>query len=305
MNVGILLRYYRKLKNITQTELAESAEINEKYYSKIERDENNPTYTVLSKIVNALDMKMMQLAIASDDYCAYDYIFYPMDIKDGILIREVPPRFVAEVSFENRVHNVYIACSVKLSSLISIENSKVNLQKISSNSKYQYALFTLDHNSVKIIVDLNSVNKMFYELYCLGVLSGYYWYGIGKAEIVCENYKTDYFFPQENMIIENKTIISESEISQYPIESSNRYKMQFAKIEEMLKKSYFVRMNFFILTPWTTKIIFEKEYENTVLELKEKGLKVFYYYLYYEKDVLKVQEVNLSKNKDIYDIVFA
>ena len=48
MNIGLLLRYYRKLQNLSQSDLAERANINEKYYSKIERDENNPTYSVVT-----------------------------------------------------------------------------------------------------------------------------------------------------------------------------------------------------------------------------------------------------------------
>lgn len=36
MNIGLLLRYYRKLQNLSQNDLAERADINEKYYSKIE-----------------------------------------------------------------------------------------------------------------------------------------------------------------------------------------------------------------------------------------------------------------------------
>lgn len=83
-----LLRYYRKLQNLSQSDLAERANINEKYYSKIERDENNPTYSVVNKIVNALEMKMTQLSIATDGYCNFDYIFFQWKWKMVCLLRK-------------------------------------------------------------------------------------------------------------------------------------------------------------------------------------------------------------------------
>ena len=150
MNIGLLLRYYRKLQNLSQSDLAERANINEKYYSKIERDENNPTYSVVNKIVNALEMKMTQLSIATDGYCNFDYIFFPMEMENGVFIKEIPPRFVAEVYYKNKIEQVYVASSVKLTNLISLENRKVNLQRIEGDSKFVHSLFSLDHNSVKI-----------------------------------------------------------------------------------------------------------------------------------------------------------
>ena len=80
----------------------------------------------------------------------------------------------------------------------------------------------MDHNSVKIILNLNIINKIFYELYCLGTLSGYHWYGAGKQEITCDDYKTDYFFEQEKIIVENKTIISDEESCDYPVENCSK-----------------------------------------------------------------------------------
>lgn len=306
MNVGILLRYYRKLKNLSQTELAESAEINEKYYSRLERDENNPTYHVLEKIVNALNMKMMQLAIATEEYCGFDYIFFPTDVKVGTFIKEVPPRFVAEVNCNNKILQVYIASSVKLSSLIPLENSRVNLQRIVGKSKYEYSLFALDYNNVKIILDLNVVNKMFYELYCTGTLEGYNWYGEGISEIVCNHYKTDYYFEQEKILVENKTIISGEAFCKYPVESAVRFEQQLSKLEDLLNEGYMVRLNFFILTPWTNKIKFKDEIFHAITKLQQKGMKVFLYYMYYEKEILKTVRMRIVKNKeeDYHDILF-
>ena len=304
MNIGLLLRYYRKLQNLSQSDLAERADINEKYYSKIERDENNPTYSVVNKIVNALEMKMTQLSIATDGYCNFDYIFFPIEMENGVFIKEIPPRFVAEVYYKNKIEQVYVASSVKLTNLISLENRKVNLQRIEGDSKFVHSLFSLDHNSVKIILNLNIINKIFYELYCLGTLSGYHWYGAGKQEITCDDYKADYFFEQEKIIVENKTIISEEESCDYPVEKAQRYEEQFRKIEKLIKRDYTVRMNFFILSPWTNKIKFKDDFFRKLKKLKNEGMKVFFYYLCYEKEILKVTRAKLVLKDNYYDIVF-
>lgn len=305
MNIGMLLRYYRKLKNLSQNELAELADINEKYYSKIERDENNPTYVVLKRIVNALDMKMTQFSIAADDYCYFDYLFFPENTKDGIFVSEVPSRFVAKVKCNNNLIEVHVASSLNLSKLINLGKSKVNLMKIEENSKFGYSLFSLDHNTIKIILNLNVVNKLFYELYCTGMLSGYHWYGIGKPEFTCLNYKTDLYFEQEKLVIENKALISQSASCNYPTENIQCVMEQLSKIDEIIENGYNVRLNVFILTPWTNKVFFEHGFLNLVENLIAKGMKEFVYYMYYEKDVLRVQRAVLEKiDDDYYNIKF-
>lgn len=84
-----------------------------------------------------------------------------MEMENGVFIKEIPPRFVAEVYYKNKIEQVYVASSVKLTNLISLENRKVNLQRIEGDSKFVHSLFSLDHNSVKIILNLNIINKIF------------------------------------------------------------------------------------------------------------------------------------------------
>lgn len=61
MNIGIALKYYRKLNNQTQNKIAEMADVNEKYYGKIERNESSPTVDILEKICLALGVGMPQV----------------------------------------------------------------------------------------------------------------------------------------------------------------------------------------------------------------------------------------------------
>lgn len=61
MNIGIALKYYRKIGKLTQAQVAENADINEKYYGEIERNESSPTVNKLEKISNALGISIQQI----------------------------------------------------------------------------------------------------------------------------------------------------------------------------------------------------------------------------------------------------
>lgn len=54
---GKKLRNVREQRKFTQKEVAESAGITTSYYARIERGEENPTYTVIKNICKALKVK--------------------------------------------------------------------------------------------------------------------------------------------------------------------------------------------------------------------------------------------------------
>lgn len=62
MNIGTALRYYRTISCMTQNQVAEEADINEKYYGEIERNQSSPTVERLEKICQALGVSMYQIA---------------------------------------------------------------------------------------------------------------------------------------------------------------------------------------------------------------------------------------------------
>jgi transcriptional regulator with XRE-family HTH domain len=61
MNVGNALKYYRKLSEMTQVQVAETAGINDKYYGEIERGESSPTIDRLELISYSLGVDIQQL----------------------------------------------------------------------------------------------------------------------------------------------------------------------------------------------------------------------------------------------------
>lgn len=54
--IGQKIREFRKLKNLTQFELAEKVGLNEKQISRIEMGLNYPTYLTFVKLVDVLDI---------------------------------------------------------------------------------------------------------------------------------------------------------------------------------------------------------------------------------------------------------
>ena len=60
---GKKLQQIRRVKNLTQSELAEKAGINEKHISKIETGVYFPTYNTLSKILKALDIDIKDMGL--------------------------------------------------------------------------------------------------------------------------------------------------------------------------------------------------------------------------------------------------
>lgn len=61
MNVGLMLRYYRMMYKMTQSEVAELSGINEKYLGRIERNESVPTVDKVEQLCRAFDIRVSDL----------------------------------------------------------------------------------------------------------------------------------------------------------------------------------------------------------------------------------------------------
>ena len=58
--LGEKLRTFRKIKKLTQFQLAEKAGLNEKQISRIEAGQNYPTYTTFAKLIEILDIEISE-----------------------------------------------------------------------------------------------------------------------------------------------------------------------------------------------------------------------------------------------------
>ena len=63
MNIGRLIKYYRTLHRLTQSEVAELSGINEKYLGRLERGESVPTIDKLEQICMAFDIRLCDMLV--------------------------------------------------------------------------------------------------------------------------------------------------------------------------------------------------------------------------------------------------
>ena len=59
--LGKKIKDARKLKGLTQSDVAEKADTSANYFAQIERGEVNPSYTLLQAIAKALKIKLTDL----------------------------------------------------------------------------------------------------------------------------------------------------------------------------------------------------------------------------------------------------
>lgn len=67
MEIGRIIKYYRALHNLTQSDVAELSGINEKYLGRIERDESVPTIDKVEQLCFAFDIRLSDLLMISPD----------------------------------------------------------------------------------------------------------------------------------------------------------------------------------------------------------------------------------------------
>jgi transcriptional regulator with XRE-family HTH domain len=68
--LGIIIRQYRKNKNLSQEVLSGLANIDRSHLSKIELGKRSPTVAALSKIANAMDIKASDILRAAEEVAA-------------------------------------------------------------------------------------------------------------------------------------------------------------------------------------------------------------------------------------------
>ena len=86
-DVGRKLKHFREYHKLTQAQMAEKANIDDKYYGRLERNESTPTVKVVEKICNGLDISLTQFFMPSSDSSKSDcFVEYNVQkvIAEGI-----------------------------------------------------------------------------------------------------------------------------------------------------------------------------------------------------------------------------
>ncbi len=63
MKLGSIIRLYRTKRCFSQERLAQLANIDAKYYGKVERGESSPTINTVFKICDALEISLLELLL--------------------------------------------------------------------------------------------------------------------------------------------------------------------------------------------------------------------------------------------------
>lgn len=75
--IGMRIKELRRSKHLSQEQLAEKADINSKYLSRMERGTENPTLDMLIKLTNALEVEMWEMF-------DFGHVAGRKDLKDSI-----------------------------------------------------------------------------------------------------------------------------------------------------------------------------------------------------------------------------
>ena len=104
--IGKKIRQFRKLKKMTQFELAEKIGLNEKQISRIEMGLNYPTYTTFVKLIDVLDIDVANFIV--DDN--FDISTYKHKINNFIKVsNEAELKMYYEVmqSIKNNLNSLH------------------------------------------------------------------------------------------------------------------------------------------------------------------------------------------------------
>lgn len=170
----------------------------------------------------------------------------------GKFIEECSNRFLCLVELEGIVTECYVSSSSKLENYIDLKNKKVMLvENKGKKLRTKYTLQAAWINRRWVLLNLNCINDLIMEYLLKQKLCD-------KDCILREHfvneYKTDFFLPTLNMLMEGKGILSKSSQVIYPLVSCGRSIRQLQAIKNELQKGHKVRYIFVLMNPKITEI---------------------------------------------------
>lgn len=73
-DIGRRLKHLRTFYKISQSQMAELADIDDKYYGRIERNESTPTISIIEKVCTGLDIPLVQFFMPSSKLLQTDFL---------------------------------------------------------------------------------------------------------------------------------------------------------------------------------------------------------------------------------------
>lgn len=221
-----------------------------------------------------------------------------LSMHTGIFIKEAKERFIGYVKIGSQIEECYISSSSHLNKLINLINKKVLLiENKGKNLRTKYTVQAVVDKNNTILVNLNFVNSIVYEY-----LKHVYKNIEIRREFNIQNYKSDFYLPENKTIIEVKSLLSEANIVTFPLIQGERSVRQLKTIHELLKKGYNVDYYVILLNQCIQKIVPNDKFNDFSSLFKsciERGLNVKYFNVKFINNTFKIKE-NKNNNMQKY-----
>lgn len=218
-----------------------------------------------------------------------------LSMHTGIFIKEAKERFIGYVKIGSQIEECYISSSSHLNKLINLINKKVLLiENKGKNLRTKYTVQAVVDKNNTILVNLNFVNSIVYEY-----LKHVYKNIEIRREFNIQNYKSDFYLPENKTIIEVKSLLSEANIATFPLIQGERSVRQLKTIHELLKKGYNVDYYVILLNQCIQKIVPNDKFNDFSSLFKsciERGLNVKYFNAKFINNTFKIKE---NKNNNM------
>lgn len=176
----------------------------------------------------------------------------------GVYKRELKNRFLCIVEVNGEELLCYQPISCKLSNFLDPVNKLVILiQIMKKNSKTKFAVYAIKIGREFILVNFQSVNKIFVEQIKKRKFKYFGKRNIVHTEKFIDTYKADVYLEESRTIIEIKTIISFEKNVLFPNMDTERFIKQLNKMQNLLENGYGVCLIFAILSSKTKEISFD------------------------------------------------
>jgi len=182
------------------------------------------------------------------------------DSIEGIFVKELKNRFLCEVLIDGVNTVCYVPSSCRLGNFLDLEGKKVLLFPTAApKSRTDYALFAVGFKKNYILLNPSQANRIVEENMYRRFFSF-----LGKRkeiyrEYIVEGYKTDLYINDTGTLVEIKSVISTKKEAIFPTVFSQRTLEQLENIYSLLQKGFRVAFIIVSLSPYTDRIILDKE----------------------------------------------
>ena len=180
----------------------------------------------------------------------------------GKFVSEDKNRFLCTVEVNGAKETCYIASSCRLDNFINLSGKIVLLKPTKGkDASTNYSVFAVKHKRNYILLNTSFANKAIENAMYSRKMSVLGRRVEVKREFTVENYKTDFYIPNSNTIVEVKSVISVTDKAQFPTVYSERTLKQLQTIEGLLQKGYTAHLVIVSLNPYVKELEIHKNTE--------------------------------------------